>query len=83
MALKTFRVHLSQNFCLPARMAHVCLTPSIFENLKFFVRSEHIKKSHPAQLSRKRLQPRVPIACIRTDLPQPEFVVFGDRRMAR
>jgi hypothetical protein len=41
-------------------LAHLCLTPSTFGNSRFCVRPAHTKKSHPAGLIRKFLEPRVP-----------------------
>jgi hypothetical protein len=41
-------------------LAHLCLTPSTFENSTFFVRSQHTRKSYLPGLIRKNLQIRIP-----------------------
>jgi hypothetical protein len=70
MVLKAFWAHLSQKFCLLSpNLAHLCLTPSTFENSTFFVRSQHTKKSHPAGLIRKRREIPHSIAYIRPNFP--------------
>jgi hypothetical protein len=80
--LKAFWVHLSQKFCLlSSDLAHLCLTPSKFENSTFFVRSQHTKKSHPPQLIRKRRKTRIPLPASAPTHPGPNLSFFPDRRM--
>jgi hypothetical protein len=44
IVLRAFWVHLSQKSCLLSpNLAHLCLTPSTFENSTYFVRSQHTK----------------------------------------
>jgi hypothetical protein len=40
-------------------LAHLWLTPSMFEDMTFFVRAQHTKDSHPAGLSRPSLEIRI------------------------
>jgi hypothetical protein len=51
---------LPEMLLLSSDLAHLCLTPSTFENLTFFVRSHHTKKYHPPRLIRKRREIHIP-----------------------
>ena len=48
-----------RNFLLLSDLAHLWLTPSMFEDMTFFVRAQHTKDSHPAGLSRPSLEIRI------------------------
>ncbi len=63
------------------RLAHLCLTPSIFKDLTFFVRSWQTKSSHPTWLHIPRLKIRVLPTTSAPTHPDPNLGFFPDRRM--
>jgi hypothetical protein len=43
-------------YLLSSDLAHLCLTPSMFEDFTYFVGSPHTKNSNPTKFSRTRLE---------------------------